>query len=132
MRQRSTLAAFLFAALTASGAFADAPSVTLTYPAVNTTFSTNLTPRILLQATAADSDEPILAVGFYICPSDGTSCTSPAGIVGTALVLPYKVLWTPPPTTSAGSVTTLYSAWAEAYNTLGQARQSSQVSFTVI
>jgi hypothetical protein len=132
MRQQSTLAVFVFAALTASGAFADAPSVTLTYPVANTTFSTNLTPAILLQASAADPDEPILAVSFYICPSNGTSCTSPAELAGTATVAPYRVLWTPPHIATQVSVATIYFVSAQAQNALGQARGTSQVAFTVI
>jgi hypothetical protein len=112
----------------------DAPTVAVTFPQANATISTQLTPTIILKATASDPDETLWGVSFFICPATGSSCASPATIAGTAYSSPYQVAWTPPlpPIYSSSGTSTPYLVWAVAANTLGQERASSVVPFTVL
>ena len=112
----------------------DWPTVAITYPLPNAVVSTQLTPSITFEATASDPDEALGGVVFLVCPASGTTCASAPMIVPGTGSNQYRATWTPPEplVLSASGESTAYLVWADAYNALGLATDSSVVAFTVL
>src|SRR5438270_9939493 len=120
-------------AAVAPDVFGDWPRVAITYPAPNTTFTSALTPTITLQASAADPDESIVGVAFFVCVASGSACSGTPGIAGGASN-PYQVQWTPPLalTFSQAAATVSCLVWAYASNSHGHSTNSAGVPVTVV
>ncbi len=131
-RFRLLLRVLMFATMIPLRAGADAPTVDITYPVANAVIDEVSTPAILLQASAADPDEPIRMVTFYVCPSTGSACTGELTAVGSSTTAPYQVRWKPDRVLSQTTETLHYLASAIAQNTLGQGRQSVAIPFTLL
>lgn len=107
------------------------PTVVMTSPPQGATISEKYSPTVLLQATATDSVAPIYGVAFYVCMTNGTTCTENAYLAGSVLTAPYQFAWKPPTILAQGSATQSYIVFAQAENTLGFAANSNSVTFTV-
>jgi hypothetical protein len=100
------------ASITVNSATNQAPSVALTAPSANATFTAGA--NITLSATASDSDGTVARVEFY----RGTT------LIGTDTTSPYSVVW-------SGATAGSYSLTARAFDNAGASRTSTAVAITV-
>src|ERR1700693_4229392 len=129
-RRLTLLSMFLIGIAASRGAWADAPTVTITSPPANAIISEALTPKVLLQASVTDADEAIAGVYFRVCWIYEDSCLGgwetwvsapPDQFQWTA-----SVQWTTFAATPGGG-TLSFRVYALAYNALGQSQQSPAI-----
>ena len=134
-RLLALLSGIVFGVAIARGAWADPPTVSITYPPPGAIIDQALTPTFLLQAAVTDPDEAISGVTFLVSICLPGPCLDPSTFQSPVhydvYASPYQTQWRS--TVSVQSATTYqYLVSAQAYNASGQMSRSANVRFSVV